>query len=157
VSSSVAGMSAVDDVVAKVQRWAANVVVENPLVTNVERDPTCHRWFVRARGEEKLVTTVWVTVREETIAFETYFMPAPEENIAATFEYLLRAHQRFYAYRFSIGGEDAVYLTAQLPFTAFADGHDDDELDRMLGAAYAYSEECFRTAMRIGFATKFLA
>jgi hypothetical protein len=146
-----------NDVVALVERWTASVAIENPVVTSIEKDVTCHRWFVRARGEEKLVTTLWVTVREETIGFETYFMPAPEENIAQCFEYLLRAHQRFYAYRFGIGGEDAVYLTAQLPFSAFVGDNGEHELDRMLGAAYAYSEECFRTAMRIGYGTRFTA
>ena len=140
---------------ALVANWVDQLVAENPVVTNVERDPTCNRWFIRVRGEEKLVTTVWLTVREQTIWYETYFMPAPEENIAACYEYLLRASARFYGMRFSIGGEDAIYLTGQMPFSAFGPEAAVDELDRLLGAAYAYSEDCFRTAMRIGFASVF--
>lgn len=143
------------EVVALVASWAACLVAENPVVTNVEKDPTCQRWFIRIRGDEKLVTTVWLTVREQTVSYETYFMPAPEENISACYEYLLRASGRFYGMRFSIGGEDAIYLTGQLPFSAFGPEVGEEELDRVLGAAYAYSEECFRTAMRIGFQTKF--
>ena len=142
-------------VLALVTSWVERLVEDNPVVTNVENDPTCDRWFIRVRGEEKLVTTVWLTVREQTVSYETYFMPAPEENIAACYEYLLRASARFYGMRFSIGGEDAVYLTGQMPFSAFGAGCADDELDRLLGAAYAYSEECFRTAMSIGFASRF--
>jgi Putative bacterial sensory transduction regulator len=149
-----AGGWTASEIVALVERWTANVATENSVVTSIEKDATCDRWFVRARGDEKLVTTLWVTVREETVNFETYFMPSPEENIAQCFEYLLRVNQRLYAYGFAIGGEDAVYLSAQVPFAAFMH-NGEDELDRMLGAAYAYSEECFRTAMRIGFATKF--
>ena len=143
------------DVLAHVADWVDRLVNENPVVTNVERDPTCNRWFIRVRGEEKLVTTVWLTVREQTIWYETYFMPAPEENIAACYEYLLRACARFYGMRFSIGGEDAIYLTGQMPFSAFRSDTADEELDRVLGSAYAYSEGCFRTAMRIGFASVF--
>lgn len=143
------------EVSSLVAAWVARLVDENPVVTNVEKDPTCERWFIRVRGEEKLVTTVWLTVRERTVSYETYFMPAPEENIAACYEYLLRANARFYGMRFSIGGEDAVYLTGQMPFSALADGCGEAELDRLLGSAYAYSEECFRTAMRIGFETMF--
>ena len=139
------------EVSALVERWSASVVQENPVVTNVERDPSCERWFVRARGEEKLVTTLWVTVREETVHFETYFMPAPEENVAQCYEYLLRASTRLYAMRFAIGAEDAVYLMGQLPLAALSEA----ELDRVLGAAYAHSEECFPTAMRIGFGSRF--
>ena len=143
------------EVLDRVADWVSRLVVENPVVTNVERDLTCNRWFIRVRGEEKLVTTVWLTVRERTIWYETYFMPSPEENIAQCYEYLLRASARFYGMRFTIGGEDAIYLTGQMPFSAFRFDTADEELDRILGAAYAYSEECFRTAMRIGFASVF--
>jgi hypothetical protein len=144
----------VSEMLSLVEQWTANVATENPIVTSIEKDATCDRWFIRARGDEKLVTTLWVTVREETVHFETYFMPFPEENVAQCFEYLLRVNQRLYAYGFGIGGEDAIYLSALVPFAAFMH-NGEDELDRMLGAAYAYSEECFRTAMRIGYATKF--
>jgi hypothetical protein len=145
------------DVVALLEQWTTTITRENPVVTNVERDTTCDRWFVRVRGEEKLVTTVWFTVREETLAYETYFMPSPEENVAAVFEYLLRANIRFYGLRFAIGQEDAVYLVGQTPFRSLRGADGIDELDRILGAAYAYSEECFRTAMQIGFASRFSA
>lgn len=155
VSSDSGVLPSAADVLSLVEAWAQALVDENPVVTNVEKDPTCDRWFIRVRGDEKLVTTLWLTVREETISFETYFMPAPEENVAACYEYLLRACSRFYGLRFSIGVEDAVYLTGQMPFSAFGSGRGDDELDRMLGATYAYSEECFRTAMRIGFTSSF--
>ena len=137
------------------ERWTAKVAAENTIVTSIERDADVDRWYVRIRGEEKLVTTVWFTVREMTLHFETYFMPAPEENAAACYEYLLRTNQRLFGMRFSIGPEDAVYLTGQLPFNALCGDDAEEELDRILGAAYAYSEECFRTAMSIGFGARF--
>ena len=142
-------------IVELVVAWAATVADENPIVTNVERDADLDRWYVRIRGDEKLVTTVWITVREHTLHYETYFMPAPEENIAACFEYLLRANLRFYGMRFAIGVEDAVYHVGQMPFSALAPATATEELDRVLGSAYAYSEDCFRTAMSIGYASKF--
>ena len=135
------------------ERWTAEVRVENPIVANVERDPEISRWYVRIRGEEKLVTTVWFTVREHTVHVESYFMPSPDENRAETFEYVLRASQRFFGLRMVIGGEDAIYFRGELPVEGLTFAH----LDRILGSIYAYSEECFRTAMRIGFATHFVA
>ena len=144
-----------DRIVGLVEAWAATVADENPIVTSVERDPEIDRWYVRVRGEEKLVTTVWMTVREQTLHYETYFMPAPDENVAACFEYLLRANLRFYGMRFAIGVEDAVYLVGQMPFSTLAAVSAHDELDRVLGSAYAYSEECFRTAMSIGYASTY--
>ncbi len=103
------------------------------------------------RGEEKAVITVWLTLGQRTLQYETYFMPAPEENVAACYEYLLRANTRLFAMRFAIGAEDAVYLVGQMPLSAV----DDDELDRIIGSAYAYSEQYFRPAMSIGYASKF--
>ena len=142
---------------ALIERWLADEQRANDVLLAVDRDPEGHRWYVRMRGEEKLVTTVWLTLREMTLHYETYFMPAPEENVAACYEYLLRANQRLFGCRFSIGIEDAVYLTGQLPLSALQ-GPDElvrGELDRVLGTAYAYSEECFPTAMQIGFASRF--
>ena len=140
---------------ALIQSWLDSQRADNPVVADVERGDVegadVARWYVRMRGEEKLVTTMWLTLRERTLHFETYVMPAPEENIAECYEYLLRANQRLYVMRFAIGPEDAIYLMGQLPLEALSD----DELDRLLGAAYAHSEECFPTGMRIGYASKF--
>jgi hypothetical protein len=90
-------------------------------------------------------------LRERTLHFETYFMPAPEEQHLQCYDYLLRLNPRLFLWRFAVGEEDAVYLMGQLPVGAV----DHEELDRVVGAGYAYSEEYFRPAMRIGFATRF--
>jgi hypothetical protein len=136
---------------ALIDAWAAGEAATNPLVAGVEFVPEERRWLVRLRGEEKTVITVWLTLGQRTLRYETYFMPAPEENIEACWEYLLRRNQRLFAMRFAIGAEDAVYLMGQMPLSAV----DGDELDRLVGSAYAYSEQYFRPAMAIGFASRF--
>ena len=78
---------------------------------------------------------------------------APEANAQSLYEYLLRANMRLFGMRFAIGLEDAVYLVGQMPLSAV----DADELDRIVGATYAYSEQYFRPAMSIGYATRFRA
>jgi len=140
-----------DRLATLIETWAERERATNPVVAAVDRDPEARRWYVRLLGEEKQVTTVWLTLRERTLHYETYFMPAPEENVEALWEYLLRLNARLFAMRFAIGAEDAVYLVGQLPVTAV----DGDELDRIIGSAYAYSEQWFRPAMRIGYASKF--
>lgn len=138
-----------------IQGWLDSEQRNTSVVADVQRGEVegadVARWYVRMLGDEKMVTTVWFTLRERMLHFETYFMPAPEENVAQCYEYLLRASTRLYAMRFAIGVEDAVYLMGQLPLSALSE----DELDRVLGAAYAHSEECFPTAMRIGFGSRF--
>lgn len=134
-----------------VDRWVDHERDTNPLVLAVDRLADDRRWFVRMRGDEKQVTTVWLWLRQRTLHYETQFMPAPEENREACFEYLMRLNNRLYGMRFAIGDEDAVYLVGQMPLSALNDG----ELDRIVGSAYAYTEQWFRPAMRLGYASKF--
>lgn len=126
--------------------------IDEPWVAHVERDVSGEpRWFVRVNGEEKSVFTVWFMLRQRSLFVETYVLPAPEENHAATYEYLLRRNLRMFGMRFAIGGEDAVYLVGEIHNHAV----DDAELDRLLGTAYLETEQCFRPAMRLAFASKF--
>ena len=134
-----------------IHEWTARELRDNPVLLAVDHDAAEGRWYVRMKGEEKGITTVWLTLRERTLHYETYFMPAPEENIEACYEYLLRANNRLFAMRFAIGLEDAVYLVGQMPLSAL----DEEELDRIIGSTYAYAEQYFRPAMRIGYATQF--
>ena len=135
---------------ALIDLWAARELAGGSLLSDVEFIPGERRWLVRLRGEDKSVITVWLTLGERTLQYETYFMPAPEENVAECWEYLLRLNARLYGMRFSIGAEDAVYLTGAMPLKAV----DAEELDRIIGAAYAYSEQYFRTALSIGFGSR---
>jgi hypothetical protein len=134
-----------------IDNWATEQSDTNGLVAAVDRDPDLARWYVRLRGEEKSVTTVWLTLRERTLHYETYFMPAPEDNVESCYEYLLRANLKLFGMRFAIGAEDAVYLVGQMPLSAI----DEDELDRIVGSVYAYSEQYFAPAMGLGYESKF--
>lgn len=146
-----ASAAELDALTVLVDAWAAEALESNPLLAAVDRDPQLPRWYIRMRGEDKAIITVWLTLRERTLHFETYFMPAPEEQRERCFEYLLRANQAMFAWRFAVGAEEAVYLVGTLPVTSV----DTDELDRVIGSAYAYSEQHFRSAMSIGYATRF--
>jgi hypothetical protein len=141
----------IDALEATMARWLERTKVENPIVAAVDRDPSMRRWFVRLLGEEKDYTTVWFTLGQRTLQFETYVMPAPEENHAAFYEHLLRRNRTCNGMAFCIGDEDALFLRGQLPVRAVDDG----ELDRILGSIFAYVEQFFRPAMRIGYASRF--
>lgn len=136
---------------AMIEAWLADAKRDNPVVAAVDRDPTERRWFVRLRGEEKDITTVWFTLGQRTLRYETYVMPAPEENHAALWEFFLRRNDKLNGMAFSIGEEDAVFLRGQLGVHAL--GRPD--LDRILGSLYVTVERFFRPAMRIGYASRF--
>ena len=143
--------AALDALERQIDGWLARAAAENPVVAAVDRDiEVPRRWYVRMLGEEKSVTTVWLTLGQRTIRYETYVLPAPEENHAAFYEQLLRRNDRLVGAHFSVGAEDAVYLRGELPVAAV----DDAELDRALGTLYATVEQCFRPALAIGFASR---
>ena len=142
-----------DALEARIDAWLARELAANPTVAAVDRDVDSgeRRWFVRLRGEQKDTFTIWFTLRQRTLHYETYVMPAPEENHERFFEHLLRRNLKLYGAAFAIGDEDAVFLVGQL-----ATAHVDEvELDRILGSMYAYVERFFRPALRIGFASRF--
>ncbi|MFT4774497.1 MAG: hypothetical protein ACI83Y_000256 [Candidatus Azotimanducaceae bacterium] len=109
------------------------------------------RWLVRMRGEEKDFTTVWLTLGQRTLKYESFVMPAPEENHTDLYEHVLRRNDRLVGARFSIGAEDGIFLRGELP----ARHVDLDAIDQALGLLYANVEQCFKGLLRIGFASHF--
>jgi hypothetical protein len=145
--------AALDALDARISAWLDEQLHTNPVIAAVERDVESgeRRWFVRVRGEQKDVFTIWFHLRQRTLHYETYVMPAPEEDHARLYEHLLRRNLKLYGAAFAIGDEDAVFLVGQLANTDV----DEDELDRILGSLYEWVEQFFRPAMRIGYASKF--
>lgn len=141
-----------DEIERRIDAWAARQLAEDNAVASVERaEAPLRRWYIRVLGEEKAVFSVWLTLQQRSLHFETYFVPAPEENHAALYEYCLRRNLRLRGARFAIGAEDAVFLVGEI---AAADTSA-DELDRILGTLYEATEQHFRPAMRIGYASRF--
>jgi hypothetical protein len=141
-----------DGLEAAVTAWLEGARSTNPVIAAVDRgEPGERRWYVRMRGDEKDFTTVWLTMGQRTLRYETYVMPAPEENAAELYESLLRRNEKLIGAHFSIGVEDAVFLRGELPLALL----DESELDRVLGTLYATVEHVFRTLLRVGFASRF--
>lgn len=137
---------------ALIDEWLTRQLADNPAVAALDRgEPDEHRWYLRLLGEQKEVFTVWWTLRQRTLHYETYVMPAPEENPAAVYEFLLRRNASIFGAAFNIGAEDAVFLAGQVPVGELDEG----ELDRILGTLWEWVERTFRPAMRLGFASRF--
>jgi hypothetical protein len=114
------------------------------------------RWYVRVHGVEKDTFTLWFTLGQRTLRYETYVMPAPEENEAAFHQHLLVRNLGLYGWAFAIGEEDAVFLTGALGVEALADDEGlADSLDRVVGSGWEYVERAFKPALRLGFASRF--
>lgn len=132
----------------RIDEWLSVFAAASPVVLAIDRAEGDEiRWYVRMAGEEKDFTTVWVTLGQRTLRYETYVMPAPEENAELLYEHVLRRNDRLVGAHFSIGVEDAVFLRGELPVSALTSG----ELDRAIGTLYATVEQCFQALLRIGF------
>lgn len=136
----------------RLDEWIADLDSEYEHIVAVDRDEdVARRWYVRMRGEEKDYTTVWLTLGQRTLRYESYVMPAPEENERELYENLLRRNERLVGVHFSIGDEDAVFLRGVLPVHAVSHA----DIDRILGTVYATVEQTFTSLLRIGFARRF--
>ena len=131
--------------------WLDNQLSSKTLVQSVEHNHNESRWYVRISGEDKDNSMVLFTLGQRTLHFETYFMPSPEENRQDVFQYLLRKNSKLYGVSFGVGNEEAVYLSGQINSEVI----NSDTLDWVLGTIYKAVEECFKPALRLGFARRF--
>lgn len=140
-----------DDLERHIDGWLDRLHAENPAVEAVDRgEPDERRWYVRMAGESKSHITAWLSLRQRALHVEVHVVPAPEENRAELYEYVLRRNASLVGLAFCIGDEDAIYLRGHVPVRHL----DEPALDRVLGAAWAYVEHSFRTALRLGFASR---
>jgi hypothetical protein len=142
-----------DGLAGYIDGWLDEQLAGNPVVVAVDRNVDGPRsWFVRVKGEDKDVFTIRFHLHQRTLSYETYVMPAPEENQEQFFAHLLGRNRRMYGAAFAVGEENAIFLQGQLDNRQAVF---DDELDRVLGSLYLWVEQFFQPALRIGFASKF--
>ena len=140
------------DLDRRIDGWLAELADEHDHIVAIDRTTDdAVRWYVRMRGEDKEFTTVWLTLGQRTLRYETYVMPAPEENASELYEHLLRRNDSLVGAHFSIGIEDAVFLRGEMPVAHVSL----PELDRALGTLYSQVEQCFQALLRIGFRSRF--
>lgn len=150
--SELFGIHDLDSLEGQITGWLLDMQDRNESIAAVDRGEIGERrWYVRMRGEEKEFTTVWITLGQRTLKYETYVMPAPEENAEQLYEHLLRRNESLVGVHFSIGIEDAMFLRGEMPLRMV----DEAELDRVIGTLYATVERIFPVIIRIGFASRF--
>jgi Putative bacterial sensory transduction regulator len=144
--------AALAEIERRIDGWLEGFRLENPAIEAVDRgEGDDLRWYVRMRGEQKEYTTIWLTLGQRTLRYETYVMPAPLEHVAEVYESALRRNERLVGAHFAIGVEDALFLRGELPLAALSEA----ELDRIIGSLYAYVEQSFPALIRLGYASHF--
>jgi len=150
--SNVYDEASIGRIETQIDAWLAEQRRHDSSIVAIDRGEDDEvRWFVRMRGEEKEFTTIWLTLGQRTLKYETYVMPAPEENAELLYEVVLRRNDALVGAHFSIGDEDAIYLRGELPLHALTES----ELDRIIGTLYATVERTFPALIRVGFTSRF--
>jgi hypothetical protein len=150
--SELFGVHDLDSLEGAITGWLLDMKQRNDTIVAVDRGEIGERrWYVRMRGEEKEFTTVWLTLGQRTLKYETYVMPSPEENAEQLYEHLLRRNESLVGAHLSIGIEDAMFLRGEMPLRLV----DEEELDRVIGTLYASVERIFPIIIRFGFASRF--
>jgi hypothetical protein len=138
----------------RIDEWLASARTQQPNMIVAERAAAERdRWMVRLRGEAKEFTTIWMTLGQRTLRYETYVMPFPEENVGEVFELLLRRNERLVGAHYALGAENAVFLVGELVLSAL----DEREIDRIIGTLFATVEAHFVDLLKLGFASRFTA
>ena len=97
----------------KIDSWLKTRISEDEVIQSADFDKSDSRWYVRVTGEEKQNYMILITLRQRTLHFETYVMPEPEENKEDFYRHLLARNNKLHNLSFSIGQENAVYLTGE--------------------------------------------
>jgi hypothetical protein len=128
---------------------SARAVVERWLAANdVDAEREGERWTLMLHGERKRTLGVTLSLGDHTLIVQSFFMRAPDEDIAAVYALLLRRNLRSYTLRFALHPDGDVLLVGVVPLDAVTDV----ELDRVLGQLLAVADETFDEALRLGFA-----
>lgn len=121
---------------------------DRPLLLDVTRDDDVpRRWYVRLVGDSRDVIAVWLTLRQRTLAYESYVLPTPPQRAPDVADFVLRRNYSLVGAQYGIGPEDALFLTGEIGTHCV----DEDELDRIVGSLWAYIERDFSTLLRLGF------
>lgn len=122
-------------------------VAAEPYIQTVEYDPELRRWYVRFTCDARDATTIYFDLRERTLRYEVYFLPAPPEPSAELFRFLLQRNHSMYGARFSLGPDGDIYLVGRLALEHLSE----QELDRIIGVLYELTERWFQVVVQLAY------
>ena len=109
------------------------------------------RWLLRFEGIDREYITIWFTLDQRTLQYETQFTPCLEGNETPVLSYLMKRNAHLRAMAFAIGPEEAIYLMGRISARSLSS----DTLDDLAGLMLAYVEDHFATAMALAFPGKY--
>jgi hypothetical protein len=134
-------------VTALLHEHLGTVVAAEEWVQHVEHDPSIPRWYVRFGCDGRDAATIYFDLHQRSLHYEVYFLPDPPKRRDEIHALLLRAGLSTYAVHPAIGVDGDVYLVGR----TLLEHLDADELDRIIGAIYEFTERWFPTIVAMAF------
>lgn len=111
------------------------------------RDDT--HFVVELPGENKLSTTVLLTVGTHGVRIEAFVCRKPDENFEGVYKYLLRRNRRLYGVAYTLDKIGDIYLVGKFAEHSVTG----EELDRVLGQILEAADGDFNVLLELGFAS----
>jgi Putative bacterial sensory transduction regulator len=143
----------VDLLACQIDTWLGEMLTSIEYVLAVDRGgvddcgPGERRWYVRLAGDAKDFTTVWFTLGQRSLRYETYVLPAPPVAALVIYESILRRNTQLVGCHYAIGGEDALYLRGELASVGLVE----PDLDRIIGTLLVEVERSFPRLVSLAF------
>jgi Putative bacterial sensory transduction regulator len=143
----------VETLAFEIDAWLSEMLISIDHVLAVDRGgvddcgPGERRWYVRLAGEAKDFTTVWLTLGQRSLRYETYVLPAPPTAALVIYELILRRNAQLVGCHYAIGGEDALYLRGELASVGLVE----PDLDRIIGTLLVEVERTFPSLVSLAF------
>ena len=100
-------------------------------------------------GEQKLRTTVSVSISAEVFVINAFVVRHPDENTDAVHRWLLERNQRIYGMAYAIDHLGDIFLVGTLP----AQGIDEPAIDTLMGSVLLHADQVFNALLEMGFAS----
>ncbi|NLE78914.1 MAG: YbjN domain-containing protein [Rhodococcus sp.] len=106
-------------------------------------------FLVELPGENKLKTTVLLTLGNHGLRIEAFVCRKADENFEGVYKYLLRRNRRLYGVAYTIDKIGDIYLVGRMSEHSVTG----EELDRVLGQILEAADGDFNTLLELGFAS----
>lgn len=133
---SAAGVSAAD----AIRSWCAQAGVE------WEEDPS-GQFTVVLPGEQKLRTTVSLTVTPHSLVVNAFVIRHPDENTDEVHRWLLERNRKIFGMAYAIDHLGDIFLVGSLPIG----GIDEGVVDTLMGTVLTHADQVFNALLEMGF------
>lgn len=125
-----------------IRRWCTDAGVE------WEEGPQ-GQFVVVLPGEQKLRTTVSLTITPHSLVVNAFVIRHPDENTTEVHRWLLERNRKIFGLAYAIDHLGDIFLVGSLPIG----GIDEAVVDTLMGTVLTHADQVFNALLEMGFAS----